>query len=48
MPSSACKGMNRKVYSGDFENCGKLAPFYIWKRYINDPDFEEDVNLFMD
>ena len=48
MPSSACKGMNKKVYQGDFENCGKLAPFYIWKRYINDVDFDEDVNLFMD
>ena len=40
--------MNRKVYSGEFESCGKLAPFYIWKRIINDKDFEDDVSLFMD
>ena len=46
--TSACRGMNRKVYSGEFENCGKLAPFYIWKRYIDDKDYEEDVSLFMD
>ena len=44
--TSACRGMNRKVYSGEFENCGKLAPFYIWKRYIDDKEFEEDVGLF--
>ena len=40
--------MNKKVYNGEFDQCGKLAPFYIWKRYIDEFDFEEDVKLFMD
>lgn len=31
--------MNRKVYSGDFETCGKLAPFYLWKRIIDENDY---------
>ena len=46
--SAKCQGMNRKVYSGDFDQCGKLAPFYIWKRYIDETEFDEDVKLFMD
>jgi hypothetical protein len=40
--------MNKKVYTGEFDQCGKLAPFYIWKRYIDEQEFEEDVKLFMD
>jgi hypothetical protein len=40
--------MNKKVYNGEFDQCGKLAPFYIWKRYIDETEFEDDVKLFMD
>ena len=40
--------MNKKVYQGEFDQCGKLAPFYIWKRTIDDSEYDEDVSLFMD
>lgn len=40
--------MNKKVYSGEFENCGKLAPFYLWKRHVNETDYDEDLAVFMD
>jgi hypothetical protein len=40
--------MNKKVYSGEFDQCGKLAPFYIWRRNIDEKDYEEDLTLFMD
>jgi len=46
--SSKCSGMNKKVYQGEFDQCGKLAPFYIWKRTIDDSEYEEDMALFMD
>jgi len=46
--SLRCHGMNKKVYSGDFDLCGKLAPFYIWRRYINETDHDDDVNILMD
>ena len=46
--ASRCSGMNKKVYSGEFDQCGKLAPFFIWKRYIDDFDYEEDVQIFQD
>lgn len=46
--SGRCTGMNKKVYNGEFDQCGKLAPFYIWKRYIDETDFDDDVKLFMD
>lgn len=31
--------MNKKVYSGEFDLCGKLAPFYLWKRIIDENDY---------
>ena len=34
--SGRCSGMNKKVYSGEFDSCDKLAPFYIWKRYLDE------------
>ena len=40
--------MNKKVYNGEFDKCGKLAPFYIWKRYIDESECDDDVKLFMD
>ena len=43
-----CKGMNKKVYNGEFENCGKLAPFYLWRRHVAEEDFEEDLASFME
>jgi hypothetical protein len=46
--SGKCNGMNKKVYNGEFDQCGKLAPFYIWKRTIDDSEYDEDINLFMD
>ena len=46
--SGKCSGMNKKVYNGEFDQCGKLAPFYIWKRYIDETEFDDDVKLFMD
>ena len=46
--SGRCSGMNKKVYSGEFDQCGKLAPFYIWKRYLDDRDYDDDVNIFID
>ena len=47
MPNSGrCSGMNKKVYSGEFDQCGKLAPFYIWKRYLDEKDYDDDVNTF--
>lgn len=46
--SGRCSGMNKKVYSGEFDQCGKLAPFYIWKRYLDEKDYDDDVNTFID
>lgn len=40
--------MNKKVYNGEFENCGKLAPFYLWRRHVAEEDFEEDLASFME
>lgn len=49
LPSARrCSGLNKKVYNGEFEQCGKLAPFYLWKRFIDEKDYEEDVAMFMD
>ena len=48
MPSAqACRGMNKKVYSGNFENCGQLSPFYLWKRHVNEEEFDDDLKVFM-
>jgi hypothetical protein len=33
--------MNKKVYNGDFDLCGKLAPFYLWRRIIDESEYEE-------
>lgn len=46
--SGRCRGMNKKVYNGDFDLCGKLAPFFIWRRYIDEKIYDEDVNNLMD
>lgn len=43
-----CSGTNPKVFSGEFEQCGKLAPFYLWRRFIDEKAYEEDVQMFMD
>lgn len=49
MPSSkTCAGFNKQVYSGHFENCGRLSPFLFWKRYIDERDYDEDIQMFMD
>ena len=49
MPSAKlCQGLNRKVYKGEFDQCGNLAPFYLWKRFIDEKDYEEDVQMLMD
>ena len=49
MPTALrCQGMNKKVYSGEFDQCGKLAPFYLWRRYIDDKDYDEELSIFMD
>mgnify|MGYP001004123929 CR=1 FL=1 len=43
-----CRGMNPKVYNGEFENCGKVQPFYLWKRHVDEKDYEEELAIFMD
>ena len=49
LPSSRkCQGLNKKVYNGQFEQCGALAPFYLWRRFIDDSDYDEDVLIFID
>jgi hypothetical protein len=40
--------MNKKVFNGEFEQCGKLAPFYLWRRFIDEKEYEEDIQMFMD
>ena len=45
---SRCSGWNKNVYSGKFDSCGYLAPFYLWKRYIDESEYEEGLNIFMD
>jgi hypothetical protein len=40
--------MNKKVYNGEFDMCGKLAPFYLWRRIIDESEYEDEINLFLD
>jgi len=45
--SHSCAGKNYSVYDGIFDRCGKMSPFVIWDKYVNDKKSTPDVNHFM-
>ena len=41
--SDSCAGKNYVVYDGIFDRCGKMNPFIIWDKYVNDLKSDRDV-----
>lgn len=44
----ACAGKNYSVFDGIFDTCGRLNPFEIWNRFVDESKSERDLALFMD
>lgn len=41
--SDSCAGKNYVVYDGIFDRCGKMNPFIIWDKYVNELKSDRDV-----
>ena len=39
--------MNPSVFDGVFDRCGKMDPFGLWNRSVNEKRYEKDLKLFM-
>lgn len=46
--SQNCTGWNYDVYEGVFSQCGPLNPFFAWVSVVDERQFEESIDLFMD
>lgn len=46
--SQTCTGWNYDVYDGVFSQCGPLNPFFAWNSVVDERQFEESIDLFMD
>jgi hypothetical protein len=39
--------MNTQVFDGVFDRCGKMNPFELWNRAVNQATYDADLDLFM-
>jgi lantibiotic modifying enzyme len=46
--SHSCAGLNYAVFDGVFDSCGKMNPFEVWNRYVDETKCEKDIYIFMD
>ena len=47
LQSHSCAGMNSQVFDGVFDRCGKMNPFELWSRAVNQATYDADLDLFM-
>ena len=44
--SQSCQGWNYQVFSGHFDGCGSLHPFWAWNQHIKESNYDETYQKF--
>ena len=43
-----CEGKHYSVGAGVLKKCGKMNPFIVWEKHVNERKLQPDLSIFMD
>ncbi len=43
-----CENKYHNLNDGILQICGKMNPFIVWEKHVNEKKHQNDLNLFMD